>query len=51
MFELILKINNDIKINKRCLQEKDLPKYTKELLNLWIKYDEELLKIIDNINI
>lgn len=50
MYELIIKIKNDIKINERCLQE-DLPKNYKRLLKLWLDYDKELLKLIDKNNI
>lgn len=50
MYELIIKIKNDIKINERCLQE-DLPKSCKRLLELWIDYDKELLELINKNNI
>ena len=45
MEELIIKIENDIKVNQRCLQEKDIHPFIVGLLELWIKYDEELLEI------
>ena len=45
MYELIIKIENDIKINERCLQE-DLTKNCKRLLKLWLDYDKELLELI-----
>lgn len=50
MYELIIKIKNDIKINERCLQE-DLPKNYKRLLKSWLDYDKELLELIDKNNI
>ena len=49
MYELIIKIENDIKINERCLQE-DLRISCKRLLELWIDYDKELLELIDKNN-
>ena len=50
MEELIIKIENDIKVNERCLQEKAADVYIRSLLNLWILYDEELLEIIRRLN-
>ena len=50
MEELIIKIENDIKINERCLQEKDADTFVRSLLRLWINYDEELLEIIRRLN-
>lgn len=50
MEELIIKIEEDIKVNERCLQEKDADVYIRSLLNLWIKFDEELLEIIRRLN-
>lgn len=45
MEELIMKIESDIKINQRCINE-DISDNLKNILELWIKYDEELLAII-----
>lgn len=45
MEELIIKIETDIAVNKRCLQE-DTGSNLRKILKLWIKYDEELLAII-----
>ena len=45
MEELKNKILLDYEINKKCIEE-DLPQYIKKMLELWIKYDEELLAII-----
>lgn len=39
------KILLDIEINKRCLEE-ELNPAIKKLLELWIKYDYELLNIL-----
>lgn len=50
MEELIIKIENDIKINERCLEEKDADVYVRSLLRLWINFDEELLAIIRRLN-
>ena len=44
--ELKKKITNDIDVNKRCLAE-ELGANTIEILNIWIKYDKELLEIIN----
>ncbi len=46
MEELIIKLEHDIKVNERCLQEKDTDVYVRSLLRLWINFDEELLEII-----
>lgn len=45
MEELIIKIENDIRVNERCLQE-EVDVAIRRLLRLWISYDEELLAII-----
>ena len=45
MEEAILKIETDIKVNERCLQE-EIDPYVKELLKMWTKYDEELLQML-----
>jgi hypothetical protein len=45
MNEVEQKILLDIEINKRCMKE-DISDTHKRLLELWIKYDEELLAII-----
>ena len=45
---LIIKIENDIKINERCLNE-EVDLNIKKLLRLWISYDEELLAIIKKV--
>lgn len=50
MEKLIIKIENDIKVNERCLQEKELPDYAIALLKFWIQYDNELLEIIRRLN-
>lgn len=50
MEELIIKIEHDISVNKRCLEESNLHPFTVELLELWIKFDEELLEIIRRLN-
>lgn len=50
MEELIIKIENDIKVNERCLQEQEVDVYIRSLLNLWIIFDEELLEIIRRLN-
>lgn len=50
MEELIIKIEEDIKVNERCLQEKEVDVYIRSLLRLWITYDEELLEIIRRLN-
>ena len=39
------KILLDIEINKRCLME-DTPEIVRKLLELWLKYDYELLALI-----
>ena len=46
MEELIVKIEHDISVNFKCLEEGNLHPFTVELIKLWIKYDEELLEII-----
>ena len=38
MEELIIKIEHDISVNKRCLEESNLHPFTVELLELWIKF-------------
>ena len=48
MEELINRIEMDIQINKKCLQE-ETTKYLQNILQTWIKYDEELLAIIRRI--
>ena len=45
MEQAILKIETDIKVNERCLQE-EIDPYVKELLKIWIKYDQELLQML-----
>lgn len=45
--ELKKKIENDIKVNERCLKEENIHPYCVSLLELWIKYDKELLEIIN----
>lgn len=45
MNELEQKILLDLEINKRCIDE-DIPSNVKKILELWLKYDEELLAII-----
>ena len=40
------KIEHDIKINKRSLEEEIKDADFKRLLNLWVKYDNELLEIL-----
>lgn len=45
MEELIIKIESDISINKRCIEE-NISENVKNILEIWIKYDEELLAII-----
>ena len=42
----INRIKKDIKINERCLEEK-MPNDMKELIKLQIKYDKELLDILN----
>lgn len=46
MEDLIIKVETDIEVNKRCLEENNIHPYVIELLELWIKYDAELLAII-----
>ena len=46
--ETRLKIEHDIKINKRSLQEEIKDADFKRLLNLWVKYDNELLEILSD---
>ena len=48
MEELIIKIENDIRVNERCLQE-EVNVAIRSLLRLWITYDEELLDIIKKV--
>lgn len=48
MEELVMKIESDIEINKRCLKE-ETSETMKSMLKIWIKYDEELLTIIRRI--
>lgn len=45
------KILLDIEINKRCLEEEASP-IAKRILELWLKYDYELLALVreDNVN-
>lgn len=45
------KILLDIEINKRCLQE-ETDTLVKKILELWLKYDYELLALVreDNVN-
>lgn len=50
MEELIVKIRLDLEINKRCLNE-DIPDSVRNIMNLWIKYDLELLSLIKKIQI
>lgn len=50
MKELIIKLEHDIKVNERCLEERNLHPFTVELIELWIKFDEELLEIIRRLN-
>ena len=50
MQELIDKINLDIEINKHCI-DLDVSKQIKNILKLWIKYDEELLSLIRKVEI
>lgn len=45
MNELEQKILLDYEITKRCLDE-DIPGLIKNVLKIWLKYDEELLAII-----
>lgn len=45
MNELEQKILLDYEITKRCLDE-DIPGLVKNVLKIWLKYDEELLAII-----
>lgn len=46
--DLKFKINTDIEINRRCMQE-DIADNVRKILEIWIKYDEELLAIIRRI--
>ena len=46
--DLKFKINTDIEINRRCMQE-DIADNVRNMLEIWIKYDEELLAIIRRI--
>lgn len=46
MEKLKNKIEHDIKINERCLKEFTHPAI-KKLLELWNKYDEELLEVLE----
>ena len=50
MNELITKIKLDIDVNYRLLKE-DLPEYLIKFIKLWIKYDEELLKLVEKVSI
>lgn len=50
MEELIVKIRLDLEINKRCLNE-DIPDSVRNIMDLWIKYDLELLSLIKKIQI
>lgn len=43
----IIKIKHDIDVNKRCLQEETIPA-VKRLLELCIKFDKELLEILED---
>lgn len=45
MEEIIQKIENDLLVNNRCLQE-NTDYFVKKLLELWIEYDKELLEMI-----
>ncbi len=45
MNELEQKILLDYEITKRCLDE-DIPGLAKNILKIWLRYDEELLAII-----
>ena len=48
MKEIISKIENDLKVNEKCLQEETI-KPIKKLLTLWIEYDKELLRMMKEI--
>lgn len=50
MEELIIKIESDLAINKRCMEEEMHPSIRK-MLDIWTKYDEELLAIIRSMQI
>ena len=43
---LLNKILLDIEINKRCIEEETTPAL-KKLLELWLEYDYELLKLLE----
>ena len=47
--KLKIKIQHDIEVNKRCLEELTHPGIRK-MLELWNKYDEELLEILEEVN-
>ena len=42
------KLKNDIKVNKRCLEEEIKDADFKRLLTMWIKFDKELLGIVSD---
>lgn len=48
MKEIMSKIENDIKVNERCLQEESVPS-VKKLLTLWLEYDRELLRMMKEV--
>ena len=50
MNELEIKIKLDIDVNKRLLRESDIPSYLFKFIELWIKYDMELLEIIKRLS-
>ena len=49
MEDIIQKIENDLLVNNRCLQE-DTDYFVKKLLELWIEYDKELLEMLKGIS-
>ena len=48
MEELMVKIQLDLEINKRCLSE-DIPDSVRNIIEIWVKYDLELLALIKKI--
>ncbi len=46
MEKAVAKIKKDLQVNQRCLQEK-MPDDLKRVIELQVKYDNELLKLLD----
>ena len=46
MERAVQKIKKDLQVNQRCLQEK-MPDDLRKVIELQVKYDNELLKLLD----